>query len=83
MRIFTVIYYKMPIPCNNMVNSIENAHIKGSCGMKYGMKHPLLNLYQDCSNYILGAKTGPASGVTFYIGLYRVKHEKILLSLEP
>ena len=33
MKIFTVIYYKMPIPCNNMVNSIENAHIKGSCGI--------------------------------------------------
>ena len=32
-KIFTVIYYKMPIPCNNMVNSIENAHIKGSCGI--------------------------------------------------
>ena len=23
----------MPIPCNNMVNFIENAHIKGSCGI--------------------------------------------------
>ena len=32
-KIFTVIYYKMPIPCNNMVNSIENAYIKGSCGI--------------------------------------------------
>ena len=31
-KIFTVIYYIMPIPCNNMVNSIENANIRGSCG---------------------------------------------------
>ena len=32
-KIFTVIYYKMPIPCNTMVDSIENAHFKGSCGI--------------------------------------------------
>ena len=30
---FTVIYYIMPIPCNNMVNSIENINIRGSCGI--------------------------------------------------
>ena len=32
-KIFTVNYYKMPIPCNNMVISMEIAHIKGSCGI--------------------------------------------------
>ena len=32
-KIFTVIYHIMPIPCNNMVNSIENANIRGSCGI--------------------------------------------------
>ena len=32
-KIFTVIYYKMPIPCNDMVNSIEKANIKGACGI--------------------------------------------------
>ena len=26
-------YYIMPIPCNNMVNSIENANIRGSYSM--------------------------------------------------
>ena len=31
-KIFNVIYYIMPIPCNNMVNSIKNANIRGSCG---------------------------------------------------
>ena len=31
--VFTVIYYVMPIPCNNMVNSIENANIRGYCGI--------------------------------------------------
>ena len=35
MKIFTVIYYKFPIPCNNKVNSIENAKIKGSCGIMW------------------------------------------------
>ena len=30
-KIFTVIYYIMPIPCNNIVNSIENVNIRGSC----------------------------------------------------
>ena len=39
MKIFTVIYYKMPISCNNMVNSIENAHIKGSCGNQTDPTH--------------------------------------------
>ena len=32
-KIFTVIYYIMHIPCNNMVNFIENANIRGSCGI--------------------------------------------------
>ena len=32
-KIFSVIYYIMPIPCNNMVNSIENTNIRGSCGI--------------------------------------------------
>ena len=32
-KIFTAIYYIMPIPCNNMVNSIENANIRGSRGI--------------------------------------------------
>ena len=34
-KIFTVIYYIMPIPCNNMANSIENANIRGSCGIPW------------------------------------------------
>ena len=42
-----------------------------------GMKHHLLNLYQVCSNYISGAHS---RGHMFYIGLYRIKHEKIFLS---
>ena len=41
----------------------------------------LVNFYQVCSNYIPGAKNGPAPGVTcFYIRLYREQHEKIFLS---
>ena len=32
-KIFTVIYTIMPIPCNNMVNFIENSNIRGSCGI--------------------------------------------------
>ena len=35
----------------------------------FSMKHHLVNLYQVCSNYIPGAKNGPPTGVTFYIGL--------------
>ena len=27
--------YKMPIPCNNMVNSIENANIRGCGSLRY------------------------------------------------
>ena len=30
------------------------------------MKHHLVNLYQVCSNYFPGAKTGPAPGVTCF-----------------
>ena len=33
MKINTVISYKMIIPCNNVLNSIKNVHIKGSCGI--------------------------------------------------
>ena len=29
----------------------------------FGMKHHLVNLYQVCSNYIPGAKNGPAPGL--------------------
>ena len=32
-KIFTVIYYIMHILCDNMVNSIENANIRGYCGI--------------------------------------------------
>ena len=32
-NIFTVIYYIMHNLCNNLVNSIENANIRGSCGI--------------------------------------------------
>ena len=46
----------------------------------FGMWHQLVDLYQVCSNYAPGAKNGPARGHMFYIGLYRVKHEKILSS---
>ena len=32
--------------------------------LSFDMQYHLVNLYQDCSNYIPGAKNGPASGVT-------------------
>ena len=32
-KIFTVINYKMSISFNDMLNSIINVHIKGSCGV--------------------------------------------------
>ena len=41
----------------------------------FGMKHHLVNLLQDCSNYIPGPKNGPPK-----IGLYREKHGKLFLS---
>ena len=45
----------------------------------FGMKHHLVSLYQICSNYFPGIN-GPPRGHMFYIGLYREKHEKIVLS---
>ena len=43
------------------------------------MKHHRVNLYQVCSNFIPGAKNGPAPGdQMFYVGLDREKHDKIL-----
>ena len=45
------------------------------------MLYYLVDLFQVCSNYIPGAKNGPAPwGHMFYIGLYREQHEKIFLS---
>ena len=40
----------MPIPCNNMVNSIENANVRGSCGsLRYPavIKLTLVFAYRD------------------------------------
>ena len=46
----------------------------------FGIQHPLVELYKDCSNYFPGVKIGPAPGVTsFYIDLYR-KSLKIFFS---
>ena len=43
----------------------------------FGMYYHLVDLYQLCSNYALGAKPGSHM---FHIGLYREKHEIIFLS---
>ena len=44
----------------------------------FGMKYHIVNIYQVCSNYILGAKNGPDTGVTCLtsLDLYKEKHEK-------
>ena len=44
----------------------------------FGMLHHLVDLYQVCSNYVLGAKNGTAARVTImsYIGLYRENMSK-------
>ena len=35
--------------------------------------------YQVCSNYAPGAKNGPATAVTFYIGLYMENMKNLLV----
>ena len=47
----------------------------------FGLKYHLVDLYLVCSNYIPGAKNGPARGRMFYIGLYREQHETIFFLL--
>ena len=37
-----------------------------------------MDLYEVCSNYVLGAKNGHASGHMFNIGLYRENMKKLL-----
>ena len=38
----------------------------------FGVYHCLMDLYQDCSNYVPGVKISHALGVVwFYIGIYR------------
>ena len=49
----------------------------------FGLKHQLVNLYQVCSNYISGAKNGPAPGVTYYTQAYIGKTLKKSSCLKP
>ena len=46
----------------------------------FGMKHLLMDIYQICSNYVPGVKTGPAPGVTsLSIGTKKENFKNLLL----
>ena len=77
MKIFTVIYYKMPFPCNNLINSIETPISRDpavSCGI---LRYPaVIRLTLPFSeNYRLAdivLKNAHASGLTkYFMGLVR------------
>lgn len=65
-------YSNNSIPCRTLVamatnwkNLLYETTLPGA--LNFCVRHPQVDLYQDCSNYVPGVESGPATGVTCFI----------------